>query len=59
MEGFDLAGISSVYRINQILRVVVIPGFFGNKKANTVDVNDYNAVVKAFNINPKKVLKIK
>ena len=59
MEGFDLAGISSVYRINQILRVVVIPGFFGNKNANSVNFNDYNAVVKAYNINSEMVLKIK
>ena len=59
MEGFDLAGVSSSYRANQILRVVVIPGFFGNKMANTVDFNDYIAVVKAYNINPAKVLKMK
>jgi hypothetical protein len=59
MEGFDLAGVSSAYRVNQILRVVVIPGFFGNKNANTVNFNDYNAVVNAYHIDPSKVLKIK
>ena len=59
MDGFDLAGVSSAYRTNQVLRVVVIPGFFGNKNTNTVDFNDYNAVLKAYHIDPTKVLKIK
>ena len=59
MEGFDLPGVSSAYRTNQVLRVVVIPGFFGNKNANTVNFNDYNAVVNAYHIDPSKVLKIK
>ena len=59
MDGFDLAGVSAAYRTNQVLRVVVIPGFFGNKNTNTVDFNDYNAVLKAYHIDPTKVLKIK
>ena len=59
MDGFDLAGVSAAYRTNQVIRVVVIPGFFGNKNTNTVDFSDYNAVLKAYNINPTKVLKIK
>ncbi|MEO0038441.1 MAG: hypothetical protein RIQ59_1652 [Bacteroidota bacterium] len=59
MDGFDLAGVSPAYRVNQVLRVVVIPGFFGNKNSNSIDFNDYNAVVKAYNINPAKILKIK
>ena len=45
MDGFDLAGLSSSVRLNQVLRVVVIPAFLG--KTNSVDLNDYNAVVKA------------
>lgn len=59
MEGFDLAGVSPAYRANQILRVVVIPGFFGNKNSTTVNFNDYNAVLNAYHIDPNKVLKIK
>jgi hypothetical protein len=57
MEGFDLAGVSSSYRLNQILRVVVIPAAFG--KNSTVNLNDYNAVVSAFNIDESKIIKVK
>jgi len=56
MEGFDLAGVSSSYRLNQILRVVVIPAAFG--KNSTVNLNDYNAVVSAFNIDESKIIKV-
>jgi hypothetical protein len=56
MEGFDLAGVSSSYRLNQILRVVVIPASFG--KNSTVNLNDYNAVVSAFNIDESKIIKM-
>ena len=56
MEGFDLAGVSSSYRLNQILRVVVIPAYFG--KNSTVNLNDYNAVVSAFNIDETKIIKM-
>lgn len=55
MEGFDLAGVSSAYRLNQIFRVVVIPAYFGK---NSVDLKDYNAVVKAFNIDESKIIKV-
>lgn len=56
MEGFDLAGVSSSYRLNQIFRVVVIPGFFG--KTTNINFNDYNAVVSAFNIDESKIIKV-
>jgi hypothetical protein len=55
MEGFDLAGVSASYRLNQIFRVVVIPAYFG--KNNSVDLKDYNAVVKAFNIDERQIIK--
>jgi hypothetical protein len=54
LEGFDLEGISLAFRTNQVIRVVVVPGFFG-KTAQTVDLNDYNAVVQAYNIDDSKV----
>lgn len=38
---------------NQTFRIVIIPGYF-SKGAN-VDYEDYNAVIKAFNINDSKV----
>jgi hypothetical protein len=57
MEGFDLAGVSSSYRLNQIFRVVVIPAYFGNKTAE-VNLKDYNAVLKTFNIDESKIIKV-
>lgn len=57
MNGFDLASITSEYRLNQIFRVVIVPGYFGNK--NTLDYTDYNAVVKALKIDEAKIIKIK
>jgi len=56
MEGFDLAGVSSSYRLNQVFRVLVIPADFG--KTAKVDLKDYNAVVKAFNIDESKIIKV-
>ena len=56
MEGFDLAGVSSSYRLEQVFRVLVIPAYFG--KDSKVDLNDYNAVVKAFNIDESKIIKV-
>lgn len=56
MEGFDLGGLSSGVRLNQVLRVVVIPAAFG--KNGTVDYNDYKSVVNAYNIDESKIIKI-
>ncbi len=56
MEGFDLAGVSSSYRLNQVFRVVILPGYFG--KTSKVNYNDYNAVIKAFNIDESKIIKV-
>ena len=56
LEGFDLAGVSDGYKINQIFRVVVVPGYFG--KNNKLDFKDYKAVVKALNIDESKVIKV-
>jgi len=57
LEGFDLAGVSPNYRLNQVFRVVVIPAYFG--KNSKLNYNDYKAVAKAFNIDESKVYKIK
>lgn len=56
LEGYDLAGLNDNLKLNQVLRVVVIPAAFGKKA--TVDYNDYKAVVKAYKIDEGKVLKI-
>ena len=55
MEGYNLWELSSSERLNQTLRVVIIPGYFANRMAKPVDYSDYNAVIKAFNINDKNV----
>ena len=39
---------------NQTFRIVIIPGYFS--KNSTIDFNDYNAVIKAFNIDDSKVV---
>jgi hypothetical protein len=55
MDGFQLAGVSNAYRTNQVLRIVVIPAYFGNKTSNNINFNDYNAVIKAYKIDDTKV----
>jgi hypothetical protein len=59
MFGFDLPALSSEFRLNQVIRVVVIPAFLGNRMANPVDLNDYNAVINYYGINDKNIEKIK
>jgi hypothetical protein len=56
LEGFDLAGVSNGYKLNQIFRVVVVPGYFG--KNSKMNFNDYKAVIKVLNINESKLIKI-
>ena len=56
LEGFDLATVNDCYKLNQIFRVVTVPGYFG--KNNKMNFNDYKAVVKALNINENKVIKV-
>ena len=58
MDGYDLAGVSAAYRTNQVLRIVVVPGYFGKTAKSEIDFKDYNAVIKAFNIDESKVLKL-
>ena len=38
---------------NQTFRIVIIPGYFS--KGTNIDYNDYDAVIKAFNINDSNV----
>lgn len=57
MQGFDLLSVSPSFRLNQVFRVVVIPGFFANK--NAVNLNDYKAVIEAYGIDESKMIKTK
>jgi len=59
LYGFDLPGLPTSNRLNQVIRVVVIPAFFGNKMANPVDLNDYYGVINYYGINDKNSVKIK
>ena len=52
---FDLATLGATWSQNQVFRVVIIPGYLSNKNKKAVDFNDYNAVVKAFNIKESQV----
>ena len=56
LEGFDLVNVNNNFKLNQILRVVVVPADFG--KTGKVDLKDYKAVVKAFNIDESKIIKV-
>jgi hypothetical protein len=54
-SNFDLATLGATWSQNQVFRVVIIPGYLSNKNKKAVDFNDYNAVVKAFNIKDSQV----
>ncbi len=56
LEGYDLAGLDNSVKLNQVLRVVVIPAAFGK---NSVDIQDYNAVIAAYNIDESKKISIR
>ncbi len=58
--GYDLAGLDNVFKFDQIFRVVVVPGYFGNRVSseNAVDFNDYNAVIDFYNIKSKDIKRI-
>ena len=51
---YDLS-LTPGYLTNQTFRIVLVPGYFSNRMANSVDHSDYNAVIKAYNINDKNV----
>lgn len=51
---FDLA-LAPQYIQNQTFRIVIIPGYFSGRSSKKVDKNDYNAVIKAYNINDSNV----
>lgn len=59
LTGNDLGSISNEFRLNQVLRVVVIPGAFGNKSASKTDFTNYKEVIKKYNIDDKNIEKIK
>jgi len=60
MDGFDLAGISTAFRLNQTFRIVIIPGYLTGtfKSANKSSFSDYNAVIKKYNIDDSNIKSI-
>jgi len=40
---------------NQVFRVVIIPGYLSNKAVSSVDLSDYNAVIKAYGLNDSNI----
>ncbi|MCF2500520.1 hypothetical protein [Dyadobacter chenhuakuii] len=54
----NLATVPATYTRDQEFRVIIIPADFVQRRNAAVDFNDYNAVVKAFNIDDSKVRKI-
>ena len=56
MDGFDLATIKFLH--NQVFRIVIIPAYFG-KGASTIKYDNYDEVIKKYNIDESKIVKIK
>ena len=54
MVGNDLLTVTDEYRVNQVLRIVIVPGRF----ANTLKSTNYAAVISALNINENQIQKI-
>ncbi len=58
-SNFDLTTLSPTWAQNQVFRVVIIPGYLSNRNSKAIDFNDYNAVVKAFNIKENQIKRLK
>ncbi|WP_310559931.1 hypothetical protein, partial [Flavobacterium sp.] len=43
------------YINNQTFRIVIIPGYFSGKSAQSINHDDYNEVIKAYGLNDKVV----
>lgn len=56
---FNMNTLSPTWTQNQTFRIVIIPGYFSGKTSSKVDFTDYEATLKAYNINPMNIRKIK
>ena len=56
---FDLTTLGSAWTQSQVFRVVIIPGYFSNKNSSSVDLSNYNEVVKRYNITESQIKTIK
>lgn len=51
---YDLT-LTPSYITNETFRIVIVPGYLSNKGQKSVDTSDYNAVIKAYNIDDSKI----
>lgn len=54
---FDMNTLTAEWVQNQTFRIVIIPGYFS--KGQAVDMNDYDAVIKAYHINEQNIKTLK
>jgi hypothetical protein len=54
MAGNDLLTVTDQYRLNQVLRIVIVPGRF----ASSINKNNYESVISVLNINESQIQKI-
>jgi hypothetical protein len=60
LDGFDRINLNPNIRNNQIFRIVSIPGYqVSNRSKSSVDLNNYNEVMKNYNIDESKIVKLK
>ena len=55
---FDMTLLPASFTNNKVFRVVIVPGYFSKGTAPVVDYKDYDAVIKAFNIDDSHVTKL-
>jgi len=57
LDGDDLDSVNNSFRLNQVFRVVIVPGSSSGtaKSNNKTDYSDYNAVIKKYNIDDNNV----
>ena len=55
---FPLVDLSSAWTQNQTFRIVIVPGYFSNRSATQVDLNDYDAVIQAYGISLNNIKRL-
>ncbi|WP_031527595.1 hypothetical protein [Dyadobacter crusticola] len=54
----NLSTLTTDYTRNQEFRIIIVPSKFAARTNGALDYNDYNAVVKALNIDESKIRKV-
>lgn len=54
MVGNDLISVANEYRLNQVLRIVIVPGRF----VSSINKNNYESVISTLKINENQIQKI-